>query len=399
MKCYVDKFLKFARCLLELCSLAVFTPLGRLLRVASPKWRNIWLISERGFEARDNAWHLFRYLSSERPDINACFVIDRKSADLEKARNAGRVTYRSSVEHRLLMAAADRLVSTHIMGYTPDLGAYFRLDRLRLVPGIKVFLQHGITKDDMPFMHYPNTRCDLLVCAAADEHRFIKENFGHADGVAKLLGFCRYDALYRAKAPSKRQILFMPTWREWLALHDSGDFTHSDYFIAVNGFINSPRLTEILEKYDYTLSFYPHYEMHRFLNLFSSPSDRIKILGFGGNDVQALLIESSLLITDFSSVFFDFAYMRKPEVFYQFDEEEFRKRQYKEGYFSYRRDSFGKVATSCDSVLDEIERILESGCELSEEYARRADKFFTTRDDRNCERNYNAIKAIEHRME
>ena len=60
-------------------------------------------------------------------------------------------------------------------------------------------------------------------------------------------------------------------------------------------------------------------------------------------DVQDLLIRSSVLVTDYSSVFFDFAYMGKPVIYYQFDEDEFRKNHYQEGYFSYREHGFGRV--------------------------------------------------------
>lgn len=399
MKKRMEQARKLARCVAELCSLCLFTPLGRLLRLVSPAYKRVWLIAERGHEARDNAWHLFRYITREHPEIHAWFMIDKDSPDVDRVAAAGRVVLRNGVRHRLLMGAAERLVSTHIMGYTPDIGAYFRLDRLRLVPGIKVFLQHGITKDDMPFMHYPRTRCDLFVCAAKGEYEYISERFGHQKDVPQLVGFCRYDALMDSDVPRKRQILLMPTWREWIALHDAGDFTQSDYYKAIDGLINSPRLASLLEQYDYDLAFYPHYEMHRFLHLFKSSCPRVRILGFKGNDVQRLLIESSLLITDFSSVFFDFAYMEKPEVFYQFDEAEFRRRQYQEGYFSYRRDAFGSVCATLTETLDAVEGVLRRECAIEPEYRQRIAEFFTLRDNQNCRRNYEAILALDSHRE
>ncbi len=399
MKKRLEQLRKFLRCAAELLSVLVFTPLGRLLRLVSSKWRHIWLISERGREARDNAWHLFEYVVREHPEVRAVFSIDKRSPDLDKVRKVGPVVCRASLRHRLVMGAAERLISTHLMGYTPDLGAYFRLDRLKLVPGLKVFLQHGITKDDMAFMHYPNTRCDLFVCAAKDEYAFVRDRFGHRDGVVRLLGFCRYDALFRAQPARKRQILLMPTWREWLALHDAGDFTHSAYFQAIDGLLRSPQLAALLEEFDYELAFYPHFEMHRFLGAFHSDNPRIRILGLEGNDVQRLLIESRLLVTDFSSVFFDFAYMGKPVVYYQFDEAEFRARQYKEGYFSYRRDGFGPVCATLEETLASVRELLSRDCRMAEAYQRKLDGFFTLRDGDNCRRNYEAIAAMTKHLE
>ena len=63
-----------------------------------------------------------------------------------------------------------------------------------------------------------------------------------------------------------------------------------------------------------------------------------------------MLKESSMLITDYSSVFFDVAYMHKPIIYYQFDRDAFRQGHYQEGYFSYD-DGFGPVAFDTESLL------------------------------------------------
>ena len=70
-------------------------------------------------------------------------------------------------------------------------------------------------------------------------------------------------------------------------------------------------------------------------NRFPIFSDRI-IIADMKYDVQQLLKESLLLITDYSSVFFDMMYMNKPVNFYQFDEKQYRKSHYKEGYLNYQ---------------------------------------------------------------
>ena len=55
-------------------------------------------------------------------------------------------------------------------------------------------------------------------------------------------------------------------------------------------------------------------------------------------DIQNLLKDSALMITDYSSVFMDFAYMEKPEIYFQFDEDQFRSTHYAKGYFDYKKD-------------------------------------------------------------
>ena len=107
--------------------------------------------------------------------------------------------------------------------------------------------------------------------------------------------------------------------------------------------------------------------------------------------MQELLINSDVLITDYSSVSFDYGYMRKPMVFYQYDEVEFRSVQYKKGYFDDKRDGFGAVVNTEDEVIEQLRRILENGLRPDEEYLARMNAFFCFNDTGNCNRVYQAI--------
>ena len=107
------------------------------------------------------------------------------------------------------------------------------------------------------------------------------------------------------------------------------------------------------------------------------------------NDVFA---RASLMVTDYSSVLFDFAYLKKPVVYTQFDKEEFFAGQiYDEGYFSYENDGFGPVCYDMDSTVDAIIEELERGCQNEEKYLERLDRFFAYDDKNNCERAYKAL--------
>ena len=71
-------------------------------------------------------------------------------------------------------------------------------------------------------------------------------------------------------------------------------------------------------------------------------------------------MDCALLVTDYSSVFFDVAFLRKPVVYYQFDEEEFRKYHYQKGYFDFRRDGFGPVCTTQEALLGALTEALKT---------------------------------------
>ena len=107
------------------------------------------------------------------------------------------------------------------------------------------------------------------------------------------------------------------------------------------------------------------------------------------NDVFA---RSALMVTDYSSVLFDFAYLRKPVVYTQFDKEDFFAGQiYDEGYFSYENDGLGPVCYDMDSTVDAIIAAMERDCQNEEKYLARLDRFFAFSDRNNSKRIYEAI--------
>lgn len=107
---------------------------------------------------------------------------------------------------------------------------------------------------------------------------------------------------------------------------------------------------------------------------------------------QEILAESSLLITDYSSIFFDFGYMLKPTIFIQFDYDEYRNNQYPKGYFDYEKDGFGPICNGIQCTIKEIISNIENKCELKKIYFKRIKRFFKYFDNANSYRTYAAIK-------
>ena len=356
----------------------------------SPRYKDLWIVSERGVDARDNGYHFFRYLRSAHPEINAVYIIAKDSPDRDKVSGLGKLVEYGSFRHYVCFVLAKVKVSTHIDGYSPDILFFHKFRRLFPDKSKKVFLQHGIIKDDLPFCHADQTDIDMFVCSAVPEFEFVDRTFGYKPGVLQLTGLCRYDNLKKTETPTRR-LLFMPTWRAALRTCTRKTFEESEYCKRYNSFLNSPKLADLLETYDCELIFYPHFEVHRFLDCFKTASDRVHIADLKTSDVQDLLIRSDILITDYSSVFFDYAYMRKPMVFFQYDEAAFRRGHYKEGYFAYQTDGFGKVAETEDAVLDSVRHILDNGLVPDGVYLDRMNAFFRYDDNENCRRTYEAI--------
>lgn len=362
--------------------------------------KGMWLICDAENEARDNGYWLFRYIVENHPEQEAVYAINKRSPDFDRVKGLGKVIQFGSFQHWLYYLSAEKNISSQKSG-KPNAAVCYFLEVYGLYKNTRVFLQHGITKDDMEFLYYKHTKMRLFVCAVEDEYEYVKSRFGYPEGWVQNLGFCRFDNLFDTSS-GRRQILVMPTWRNWIGITTSksyqyenvDDFTSTEYYKNWYGFLKSPQLYRLLEEYNAQLVFYPHREMQKYAGHFSIGHPSVTIAKWPEHDVQELLKSSSFLITDYSSIAMDFAYMKKPLAYFQFDYGMYRKGHYPEGYFCYEEDGFGKVCKTLDALLDELESVLDRGFTMETSYRERAEKFYQIFDKKNCERNFLAIQRI-----
>ena len=353
------------------------------------KRKHYWLISERGDDARDNGYWMFKYIRENHPGINAVYVIDPKSPDAQKVQSLGKTLRKGCLKHWLVFIAADVRMSTHLFLFAPASYAGQWIKKHHTKRSINVDLQHGITHNRFPSTCKEINGCDLYICGAKPEYDWVIKEFGWDKSSAVYTGFARFDGLHDIK--TKNQILIMPSWRTELRDAEKSVFIQSEYFKYWHALLTGEELAKMCKDNSLEVVFYIHYSLMKFAHLFSVPNPRIRCLAFGQADVQTLLKESKLLITDYSSVFFDFAYMHKPVVYYQFDYEDFYSKHYQHGFFDHGRNGFGPVAKTEEGVLSEVRSSIASGFQLTPSYESRIELFFPLRDSNNCERIYNAI--------
>ena len=356
--------------------------------------RNFWLVCEEKDEARDNGYWFFKYVRENKPKQKIAYAINKKSPDYEKVKTLGKVVSYGTVSHWFWYIVADKNISSQKGGKPNAAVCYFFEVVLKLRKRNRIFLQHGVTVSDAKWLYYENCYFDEFLCATKPEYEYIKKRFGYSDNNIALTGFSRYDNLVDVKV-DKDLILIMPTWRDWLGgleiVSEKRAFTDSEYFKKWSSFINSTRLSKVLEENGKHAVFYPHRNMQKFISEFKTESPLITIADWRNYDVQDLLKRAALLITDYSSVFFDFAYMCKPIIFYQFDEAEFRKRQYQQGYFDYHNTPLGFFASDEETAVTAIEDKLNNGLKKTNEKV--IEGIFGYRDKKNNERVYNIVKG------
>ena len=185
----------------------------------------------------------------------------------------------------------------------------------------------------------------------------------------------------------------MPTWRYWFNLKSketkdlTHDFKNSEYLKRWKELLESSELNRLIEDYDLEVIFYPHRNMQRHLKDFEDSLNTKAILAsWKKYDIQELLKTSEMMITDYSSVFFDMVYMKKPVIFYQFDETEYRKNQYQEGWFDYHNNKFGNTYDSAADVIKELGRIIKKNYMPDESFINEHTRIFKYYDSKNSER-------------
>ena len=375
-----DRVVKFFRFAYAMAKRLVLLPFRK---------KGVWLVCERGTDARDNGYHMFRFLRTEHPEINVWYIITRDSADYDKVAKYGNIVIAGTLKHWILYISAEKILTAFEPHFCPSKSYAFYKYVKKQNNQIEVFLQHGVIGNDLPLYHRDRSSLDIFICGAKPEFDFISSTFGYKNGEVRYTGLARFDALHNIE--TKRQLLIMPTYRKWFRDMSEKEISESLYVKLWQSFINSPELVRMAHENNVNVIFYPHQLMQQYVSLFTSPDSCITIADYRHFDVQPLLKESCMLISDYSSVQFDFAYMEKPQVYYQFDEAEVFTKHYGRGYFDYRDTGFGEVVTTEEELLKVVEDYLKNNCSLKPFYRNRIAGFFPLHDTHNCERIFGEI--------
>lgn len=361
---------------------------------------NIWLVGEMGVDAKDNGFAFYRYLKREHPKINAVYYINDSFIAAEKVKELGETVKTNSFNHMKLIFKADYIIATHDQYPLPWKNFNWReFKKLYgwLNPDLKfVFLQHGVMIfDAKENANYKRTNFDYFVTTAEREYKEISAPvFRYPHGNVIKTGISRYDRLYELRNTNvKRQIILSPTWRQYLADVSEAEFIESNYYKHIESFINNMDFLNFLEEQNVELLFLPpHREIQKFLHLFHTNSNKVKLLNVDTIDVQDVLLESGVMITDYSSISMDFGYLRKPVVYYQYDQKEFKKGHYKTSYYTFEKDGFGPIIKDELNLINQVKKIILNDFQMEEFYQKRSIDFFDLRDAQNSQRLFNILE-------
>lgn len=361
--------------------------------------RNIWLCCERITIADDNAWIFYNWVRKNYGSDNIYFVIDHKSINFN--RTDSHIIAWGSFRHYVYYLSSNIHIMAMFQTPAPNLRVSSHLNRFLKREINKIYLRHGICKDGMEKHRYDLHHFRLFICGAKPEYEYVKKEGGYPEQNVKYTGFARFDELLQEKR-DEGFILILPTWRLYNAYdkkmtrdENEKKFKETKFYQYYNSLLNDSSFDNFLRKYNLKVRFCLHAEFRCFKDCFSFTSSNIDFVK-DGESIHHLLMTTSLLITDYSSVFFDVAYMNKPIVFYHFDYSEFRQKHLSEGYFSYEEDGMGPIAHNEKELMEFIlSSYSNRGFYMENKYLERTRRFFPLQDSNNCQRIYNEIKLVE----
>ncbi|GEB76515.1 CDP-glycerol glycerophosphotransferase family protein [Sporolactobacillus inulinus] len=219
-------------------------------------------------------------------------------------------------------------------------------------------------------------RWDYLISPNAYSSEIFARAFGFENEMIES-GYPRNDFLYKSNnketidaikdrvglPKDKKVILYAPTWR------DNQFYGKGRYRFELD--LDLQRMRESLGE-DYVLIMRMHY-------LIADHLDLSEFEGFAYDfshheDIRELYLISDLLITDYSSVFFDYANLKRPMLFFTYDIEDYRD-HLRGFYFDFEKKAPGPLVLTTDELIQAVKKIAESGFAVSDHFDEFYQKF------------------------
>lgn len=358
------------------------------------KKKHIWITYEKNaIGAHDNAFTFFEYMYKNRKHDQFYYVIRRDSPELKNLSGMyDRVLKFMSLKYFIYMFAAELFISsdTKYHGYNlhqRDSHLGRRMARIK-----EVYLQHGVNGlKQVPAFHKKRGLLDFIIVPDEYEKKMVVKQWGYEPKQVAVTGLARWDKYVDITDQIPfRQIFVMPTWRKWMDGMSEEEFVLTPFYTQYQTFLSSPRLKKLLVDNNTRIAFFLHPYFKDYVHLFDVDSSVIDRYGYLDVNMGEAIQKSSMMISDYSSVLWDMYYLKKPVLFYQFDQADYLANE--KSYMDYDTELFGDVTFDSESTIDSIAYYINNNFVEKPEYTDLRQKFFTYMDHHNSERIYEAIR-------
>jgi hypothetical protein len=306
--------------------------------------KNILLLFEKHLLlAGDSAWFLFEKLK-KYPQYKSYYVYDGLDEDIRRYKG---VTKPYTLKFFLILLSAKLTISTESKAQLSNLRMQNSL--LNQVISIKkhLFLQHGVLglkRVDDVYHKECDMSSDYFVVSTVHERQIVHEYFGYDYDDIILSGLVRWEAYNPEIKEQSPYLLYLPTWRkETEGIDSEVQFKATNFFKGVKDFVDSDFVRRVCDERNLEVVVRLHPKLRHFQYLFQNDS----------SELHEVIKKADYLITDYSSVAWDFVKMGKHVLLYQFDCKQFSEEF---GFYINPQEEFEYVVTN----IQELEACLVS---------------------------------------
>lgn len=203
----------------------------------------------------------------------------------------------------------------------------------------------------LPRERYSHDQYDAFIISGKDVSYCYESAFGLKKDVIKPLGYPLTDLLINNKEEleeeffkmfpeikDKNKIVYLPTYRRYEGI-DVMDYDYEIDWDKLNGFLEESDSIFIVKKHPLLIQ----------QNINFVPTHYNRIIEINDIDHYKLLAGADILITDYSSAYFDYLMLNRPIIFYCPDVEEYLS---KNGlYIKFPEEVPGEFCETCDDLI------------------------------------------------
>ncbi len=372
---------------------------------------NIWVFgSHSGKDYADNSKALFEY-ASKQDKIRAVWLT-RSDNILNRIRDLNYEVYKFYSLRGIYCALVSKCV---ILSYSYDDVSVFAYLLAKFKKIIQLF--HGVPLKKLEieasrgFLNkiirkilwfIMGKRYDLIISTTPKVKNIFANFFKVKSDIVVTTGYPRNDILADNKIDlgmysklnfreNSKIILYMPTYRDY-----SQDDPNFNLFFKYK--FDIQKLETILKNKKAELVIKLHHRDYKYVEKILTGLNQYERVHFispkhGSIDTYNLVKIADILITDYSSIYFDYLLLNRPIIFSAFDKNEYENKD-KGFYLNYDDVTPGKKCINWIEVFDEISDIL-SGKDYYKEARKKINILFNPySDDRSAERVFKVISNL-----
>ena len=367
----------------------------RQLLLTDSSSNGYWVFQDRFSRAQDNAEALYRHVMKNEIYDKTAFVLEEDSSCYQRLKAEGfNLISAYTIEHWKILRNCKYFITSHCDDFAQYPWIVGQEDKFEINAKVNplyklIFLQHGVIRSDLSnwlgkkdfHKFITSSRYERDSLLAIPQYKLIEEE-------VILTGQARFD--YLCDTSTESIITVFPTWRREMrrAARRSFNrrrewFSKSPYCNSWIGLLKREDLLHLASQHELKIRLVMHYNVNPFVDLFKEVlPDAIEVIPYDEVESFAEIVNSSkMLITDKSSFSFDFLYLDKPVIYYDFD-----KGIEEENLLQIDYSSLGYYCQNEDGAIENILNCTKRNFALDSSKAKNIVDFFAFRDRNNSYR-------------